>query len=1202
MMHDSWINKYKIFLFILVLIFSCIEDKSIVFNPEDGESYELRSFHLNNLNSSSFRPSDFNIGSSPRLYLGIDSYNNKSYIAIKIKNELLSDNAICNETNLNSISGISLKIPATGELDIFKEYYPDSSQVYDFDHDTFAGNLVKAYILDSDLSDELENVSEISTDDISNLDLSNSLPVTINNIFDYISIDLKSHVYSSYTTDIDDQVCDDLSYTNCLCNVYLDDNCLEFNNDCYWVGNPNGESGCMRNINTNLDLDIESWCNSESVHEDLNLLLEFIEPSAEVNLIELFSTESSNLYSSPYIFAKYNINDYTQEYKNKYDIDSISSSDLSNNFISNINSESSNMGTILGIDESIINIIDLNDSNSLNCIEDNTCELTSNTVISNSYNDILFNIDITLDEEYLDLYTDLSFYFNNIYFAYTDLDPSLDLWQDCGVDGNCDIVDDDGTQNNNLWDSGEKLESNNHWDWEDLNNNQTFDYLTDQYEMFDDFGTDNCSDENESSNNECLVDNSIYNLGLEGNNIWDHSLQGNDENGICDKFECELYDDYGFDESNNDYESGCISDDNPYGGKIDLSLGLTFSDIYADYGQDISSLDTYTHSSGQTICGQIHWENQCSKNSNNIINCRELDPNGDDYNKDPSIDDWHDCGTDADCSSIDMDGSQDNDLWDIGEGTEGNNQYDIGEKFFDYGVDGLPDIYEIFDYQTDDDNWFDCNVDQTICSNDEGWTDNMGNGIWDLGEGTQGNNIWEQGEPYFDYGSDKKQSYQEDNFNSSGKESNMQYDFFSLDYRENFFDYGLDHCLNENELGEDDCCDIEEDCNGELSEFEDPNQDNYLIDPNSDNYDIDDDDPGTENNGQLDWSDCNIDQTICSNDEAWDSDIMGNGIWDLGEGEQWYDYGYDGISNDEEPNYLNNSADLSLGTNLYMFELPQNSFDSNNDLQSFTFNSPSFSTTDQVGLWISSIDRIGENSYRLYINVNALVDIKAFQFQLKHIPYTTEIEAVIDRSLYLFSPEFNDDNNNNFPESSEIIEDGEKYILDSSIYLLPSVGMNDEDYNQQDLNISYGYGIESTLDFSTLDEFDEVYTLQSFIDENQNSNISNEFTNLVLYFDKTDNSKHDVEENSNIVIKYFDSESGQNVLFDKISAKTVSSDIDSIKINIGSLIQKYINKEINYNNIILSSNGEMFNFSNISIIYNGDDKSLNPRIDLFYSQ
>ena len=84
MIQKSWINKYKLFLFILLLLFSCIEDKSIVFNPEDGESYEFQSFHLNDLNSSSFRSSDFNVGSSPRLYLGTDNYNNKSYIAIKI--------------------------------------------------------------------------------------------------------------------------------------------------------------------------------------------------------------------------------------------------------------------------------------------------------------------------------------------------------------------------------------------------------------------------------------------------------------------------------------------------------------------------------------------------------------------------------------------------------------------------------------------------------------------------------------------------------------------------------------------------------------------------------------------------------------------------------------------------------------------------------------------------------------------------------------------------------------------------------------------------------------------------------------------------------------------------------------------------------------------------------------------------------------
>ena len=283
MIQKSWINKYKLFLFILLLLFSCIEDKSIVFNPEDGESYEFQSFHLNDLNSSSFRSSDFNVGSSPRLYLGTDNYNNKSYIAIKIKSELLSNNAICNEINLNSISSISLKIPATGELDIFNEYYPDSSQVYYFDHDSFSESLVKAYILDIDLGDELENISGIIINDISNL---NSLPATINNIFDYISIDLKSHVYSSYVTDIDDEVCNDLLYADCLCNIYNDDDdaCLELNNDCYWIGSPSSESGCMRNISTNLDLDIESWCNSESVHEDLNLLLEFVDPPSEASL------------------------------------------------------------------------------------------------------------------------------------------------------------------------------------------------------------------------------------------------------------------------------------------------------------------------------------------------------------------------------------------------------------------------------------------------------------------------------------------------------------------------------------------------------------------------------------------------------------------------------------------------------------------------------------------------------------------------------------------------------------------------------------------------------------------------------------------------------------------------------------------------------------------------------------------------------
>ena len=48
-----------------------------------------------------------------------------------------------------------------------------------------------------------------------------------------------------------------------------------------------------------------------------------------------------------------------------------------------------------------------------------------------------------------------------------------------------------------------------------------------------------------------------------------------------------------------------------------------------------------------------------------------------------------------------------------------------------------------------------------------------------------------------------------------------------------------------------------------------------------------------------------------------------------------------------------------------------------------------------------------------------MIDITAFQFQLKHIPFSNEIESIEDRTLYLFAPEFDDNNSNYFPETSE---------------------------------------------------------------------------------------------------------------------------------------------------------------------------------------
>ena len=64
-----------------------------------------------------------------------------------------------------------------------------------------------------------------------------------------------------------------------------------------------------------------------------------------------------------------------------------------------------------------------------------------------------------------------------------------------------------------------------------------------------------------------------------------------------------------------------------------------------------------------------------------------------------------------------------------------------------------------------------------------------------------------------------------------------------------------------------------------------------------------------------------------------------------------------------------------------------------------------------------------------------MLEVKAFQFQLKHIPFSSEIDIVDNQTLYIFPYEFNDDNNNLFPESTEIVENGSKYIVDATLYL-----------------------------------------------------------------------------------------------------------------------------------------------------------------------
>ena len=45
-----------------------------------------------------------------------------------------------------------------------------------------------------------------------------------------------------------------------------------------------------------------------------------------------------------------------------------------------------------------------------------------------------------------------------------NIDPNEDNWNDCGSDGDCDVIDENGTQNNGMWDDAEGTEGNGIWD------------------------------------------------------------------------------------------------------------------------------------------------------------------------------------------------------------------------------------------------------------------------------------------------------------------------------------------------------------------------------------------------------------------------------------------------------------------------------------------------------------------------------------------------------------------------------------------------------------------------------------------------------------------------------------------------------------------------------------------------------------------
>ena len=123
---------------------------------------------------------------------------------------------------------------------------------------------------------------------------------------------------------------------------------------------------------------------------------------------------------------------------------------------------------------------------------------------------------------------------------------------------------------------------------------------------------------------------------------------------------------------------------------------------------------------------------------------------------------------------------------------------------------------------------------------------------------------------------------------------------------------------------------------------------------------------------------------------------------------------------------------VNIGQNAYYYNL------SNSGEIDYQIPVPNSVFGQDIFLWISKIDQISDNQYRLTISINSSVNIDAFQFKLNIGPYYNETTEIIDQFIDLIAYDFDDDNSNNLPDSGEINPDLKLYMMfHCMIYMKP---------------------------------------------------------------------------------------------------------------------------------------------------------------------
>jgi hypothetical protein len=498
------------------------------------------------------------------------------------------------------------------------------------------------------------------------------------------------------------------------------------------------------------------------------------------------------------------------------------------------------------------------------------------------------------------------------------------------------------------------------------------------------------------------------------------------------------------------------------------------------------------------------------------------DPNGDDYNIDPADDNWLDCGIDNICPDDAMydesDEGENNGEWDFGEiGEEGNGQFENGELYWDYGLDGIHDVNEpgydaILNPDPNNDNW-----------DENSQTGTEGNGMFDWTDVNDDEkmDVDDVFEVFMDAGLDTLWSLNEEGFNPLGTEGNGIYNFGE----------GFEDC------GSDMVCDEPDDI------------DDYIPDPSEDNYDVENNPDGTELNGILDWQDSN-----------------GNGLWDLNEGEEWFDWGVDQVQNELEPYFGGRRINLPSALNFVEWNFVDN--------PTITFDMPTYNQDqgEEAVIWISSIEPDGSTEkYIVTLSVNTSIALHGFQLKLNHIPFSYSESQLTE-----------------FHTGLRYIE-GDKLIEDISLYQQNEF---DEDSLIDRLQIKYGDNLKAYLDFTELIDFQI---------EHQDAIISKSL--LTLYIDS---SKTDID--GTIFLNVNRMTDPLELPVDSLMTNEMNSIVVSeindgiIQIDIKSFIQDIAFGEYEFFGLILEASSLGNNFSILTINNDMSPDTLKPQIEILFSE